>query len=520
MDKIKQIITCFEVNASQRETSRITGVSRPVVSEYIAAYQKSGLSRSDIEGMKDSEIIGIFETQNPAAENQRLNRLKVRFPDYIKRLKEKGMTLQILWEDYRSEDPEPCSYSQFCDIFSRFKKEESVTMHIEYKYGDKLLCDFTGAKLPVYEKETGAIREVEVFVAILGASQLTYVEAVESQKIQDVIKVTENSFQYFGGVPNAVVFDCLKSVVTKGNKYEPVTNIQFNHFLNHYDVISLPARPHHPKDKALVEGAVKIVYTRIFTRLKHMKHFSVEDLNVTIRELLEIHNSTALTNMKISRRDLFEGSEKSSLRSLPASRYDKHIISLATVLPNYHVYHQADNHYYSVPWKTARKQVKIIAGSHTVEIFHDGQRVAIHERKQTHGYSTAESHMPSHHRFIHELSPERVLELADAKSEIIRDYAAELIKSGGHPEKGCKAALGVIALTDKYSVERVSRAIKRAVHFKSFSYRSIVNILTNNLDQVDDWSEESGLAVIPVDHENIRGSDYYEEVSGEYRIYN
>lgn len=520
MDKIKRIIDCFEVNVSQRETSRITGVSRPTVSEYIAAYQKSGLSKADVEGMKDSEIIKVFETQNPVSENQRLSRLKGRFPEYIKRLKEKGMTLQILWEEYRNEDPEPYSYSQFCDIFSRFKKEESITMHIEYKYGDKLLCDFTGAKLPVYDRETGAVREVEVFAAILGASQLTYVEAVESQKIPDVIKVTENAFQYLGGVPNAVVFDCLKSVVTKGNKYEPVTNLQFDHFLNHYEVISLPARPHHPKDKALVEGVVKIIYTRIFTEIRKMKHFSLEDLNASIRGLLEIHNSTLLTNMRMSRRDLFEGNEKAALRALPERPYDKHIVSLATVQPNYHVYHKADNHYYSVPWKTARKQVKIIAGSHTVEIFHDGQRVAIHERKTAHGYSTSESHMPSHHKFVHELNPEKVLKLAEGKSVIIRDYVAELIKLGGHPEKGCKAALGVIELTGKYSVERVSHAIRRAIHFKSFSYRSISNILINNLDQIVDWSEESGLPVIPADHENIRGSDYYVEVSGEHRIYN
>ncbi len=512
MKNIREIIKYSEAIKSHREIARITGVSRPTVAEYIRSFYSSSLTIEQVNKLSDSELLSKLSVRAPSPENDRLLRLTGNFTEYIRRLKQVGMTLQILWEEYTAQDPEPYSYSRFCEIFQEHRKEESVTMHIEHKYGDRAFFDFTGKKLRVYDRETGEEREVEVFVGILGASQLTYVEAVESQKIPDVIVATEKAFHYFGGTPNAAVFDCLKSVITKGDKYEPITNTKFDHFLDHYGTINLPARPLHPRDKALVEGVVRIIYTRIYTKLQDQTFFSLKELNKEIRLQLEDHNNTPLTNMGLSRRELFEQNEKETLHSLPKIHYEIPDFAFATVQINYHVYFGQDKHYYSVPFNLRRKKVKIVAGANAVEIHHDGQRVATHLRKRSFGYSTTADHMPSHHRFLAEMNPERLMKRAADKSPVIADFVAAILRKKPYPEQGYKSALGVIDLTKKYPVERVVKACERAMYYDSINYQSIKEILNKQLDAVTDY-KETDLPGLTGEHENLRGSEYYEGVS-------
>lgn len=508
MKKIRDIVRFSEVIKSQREISRITGVSRPAVSQYIEGVRKSGLSPEELNQLSDSELTTKLEPGTPAPESERLRTLRKRFPEFTRRLKEVGMTLQILWEEYRAEAANPYSYTRFCEIFHEYRKEEPVSMHIEHKYGDRAFYDYAGKKLRIYNKETGEEKELEVFVGILGASQLTYVEAVESQKIPDTIRATENSFRFFGGTTGAVVFDCLKAVVTRGDRYEPVTNLQFDHFLEHYGAVNLPARPLHPRDKALVEGVIRIIYTRIYTQINKQKFFSVKDLNAAIQVELEKHNNTLLTNMGISRRDLFESNERQSLHPLPVQRYELRDFGTATVQINYHVFFSQDKHYYSVPFHLRRKKVKIIAGKNTVEIYHDGVRVATHLRKRSYGYTTKQSHMPSEHRFLKEMNPEKLMGWAEEKSPVIKDFVAAILKKRPYPEQAYKASLGVIELTKKYPVSRVANACRRALHFNSISYQSVKEILRQSLDQHNDYIDEVSPTLFP-EHENIRGSDYY-----------
>lgn len=512
MKKIREIIKYSEAIKSRRKIASLTGVSRPTVAEYIQAYHSSGLTVGQISEMSDSELIERMSVTAPTPENDRTRRLTNRFTEYNRRLKMVGMTLQILWEEYTAEDPAPYSYSRFCEIYQEHRKQDSVTMHIEHKYGDRAFFDYAGKKLKIYDRETGEGHEVEVFVGILGASQLTYVEAVESQKIPDTIGATENAFRYFEGTPNASVFDCLKSVVTKGDRYEPITNARFDHFLEHYGTINMPARPLHPRDKALVEGAVRIIYTRIYTKLHDQKFFSIRELSKEILRRLEDHNNTPLTNMDISRRELFEQNEKEALRPLPATRYEIHDFAFATVQLNYHVYFGEDKHYYSVPFHLRRKKVKIVAGKNTVEIHHDGLRVATHLRKRSFGYSTTADHMPSHHRFLAEMNPERLLKWAGDKSPVIAGFVAAILQSKPYPEQGYKSALGVIDLTKKFPVHRVTKACERAIYFKCINYQSVKEILKKGLDQLDDYGQ-ADLPGLVGEHENIRGAEYYEGAS-------
>ena len=496
---------------SQRELSNYTGISRPTVDNYIKVFAKAGIDYQRACELKDSELLEMIRSQTSEPANDRKTRLENNFPDYLLRLKERGMTLQILWEEYKKEDAQPFGYSRFCELFHLYRSQEPVTMHIEYKAGDKALFDFAGEKLHIYDRHTGEATPVEFFVGMLPASQLTYAEVVKDQKIPSVIRATENSYRYFDGVPKATVFDCLKSVVTKGSKYEAVTNDSFDHFLDYYNSVNLPARPHHPKDKALVEGMVKILYTRIYTKINKQKFFNIEDMNKEIRILVDEHNEHALTRMNVSRREIYENTEKKTLHLLPGARYKTPSFSKATVPSNYHVYFPVDNRYYSVPYKTRGKQARIVATEGAIEIYVDNQRVATHVRKKEYGYSTNKEHMHPHHLYVKEMSPEYILKRTEGASPLIRSFIENILEHGRHPEKACKAASGILHLRDKYSEEQVAKACKRASHFQNISYLAVSEILQKGLENFEDDIVDSSCAAIP-DHDNIRGAEYYMKV--------
>ena len=508
MKQIREIIKYGRL-LSCRKIAALTGVSRPVVSDYLKAAEKAGLTNEKAARMADSALIEALAGEDVKPEAERTRRLKERFPGYVKRLKQKGMTLRILWAEYKGEDPQGYAYSRFCEMFYEYRQEDSVSMHLDHKVGDKAFFDFAGEKLTIHDRNTGKETACEFFVGILGASQLTYAEAVESQKIHDVRMGTENALRFFGGAPAAVVFDCLRAAVTKGSRYEPITNEKLDHFFEYYDTVNLPARPKHPKDKALVEGVVKILYTRIYTELRKKKFFSLKDLNKEIHRLLEHHNNTLLTNLQVSRRELYEETERDALKPLPSSPYEVPTFADRNVAADYHILLSEDRHCYSVPYRFAKKMARIVANQSTVEIFIDGLRVATHLRNRKPGYTTVPDHRPAHHRFVDAMTPEHVVEMARNKSEEIGAYVGQILEVKKHPEQGCKASLGVIRLTDKYSVERVSRACMRATHFKSYSYRTIKEILEKDLDTYEADLTADDRLQLP-EHDNVRGSDYYD----------
>lgn len=509
MKQIRDILK-YKDSMSQRELSNFTGASRPTVRNYLKIFKKTDIDHQKACELTDSELLEVIRNQNSEPVNDRKTRLEAKFPDFFLRLKEKGMTLQILWEDYKKEDSEPFGYSRFCDLFNQYRSQDPVTMHLEYKAGDKAFFDFAGEKLHIYNRHTGEATPVEFFVGILPASQLTYAVAVEDQKIPSVIRATEKAYRYFEGVPNATIFDCLKSVVTKGSKYEADTNGRFDHFLDHYDSVNLPARPHRPKDKALVEGMVKILYTRIYTEIRKQKFFEIEDMNREIHKLLEKHNETPLTRINISRRSIYESTEKKSMRPLPGAKYENPSFASAKVPPNYHIYFRDDKHYYSVPFKMKGKQARIIASEGVIEIYVDNQRVAAHVRKKEYGYSTNKEHMHPQHLYIKEMSPEYLLERAEEMPLSIRSFIEKILENGRHPEQACKAASGILHLVKKYSQEKVTKACERAFHFQSISYRAVLGILQKGLENFEDDLIDSSCEAIPA-HDNIRGAEYYME---------
>jgi len=507
MKNIREIIRLYDkLKLTGRKISRAVNVSRPVVSDYIIAFKKSGLKYEDIQNISDENLSEILLTKKK--ESARYSKLSSEFEYYAQELKKKHVTLQKLWEEYSVENPGGYSHSQFSHHYSVWRSASEITMHIEHKAGDKMFIDFTGKKLWITDKETGQKREVETFVAILGASQLTYVEATETQKTRDWIKGTESSMWYFGGVPKAIVPDCYKSAVTKPDKYEPVTNPTFCDFAKHYETTILPTRPYSPKDKALVEGAVKIVYAWIYAELRNCIFYSVNDLNQAILVQLEKYNLKKMQKIKKSRKELFDEIEKSELGRLPLSLYEFKSFSRNRVWFNYHIYLLADKHYYSVPYKYIGKKTDVIYSERNVEIYYENVRIAFHGRNRNpNGYTTLKEHMSSAHKWVSEWSAERISGWATKIGENVRAVVEKIMSGKEHPEQGFKVSLGIINLGKKHTDERLDKACKKAIYFDCYSLKWIKNTLENNLE---DFIPETELFTTTLpEHENIRGNEYY-----------
>lgn len=378
-------------------------------------------------------------------------------------------------------------------------------MHIEHKAGDRCFVDFTGEHMQIAERLTGEITETEVFVAILGASQLTYAQAVGSQTKENLISATENAFIYFGGVTACIVPDALKSAVTNANKWEPDLNPEYFNFAEHYDTVILPARAGHAKDKAMVENAVKIIYQRIFAPLRNRIFYSLAELNEAIFDLLQKHNDTKFTRLDTTRRQLFEEVEKDRLKPLPVARYEFKNVCFAKVAFNYHVYLSCESHYYSVPYRFSGKKVKITYSTASVEIFYDNIRIAYHARnRKPGGYTTNKDHMPASHRYYAEWSPERISRWASKVGPNTKELVGKILEACKHPEQGYRMCIGIINLAKKFSSIRVDSACLKAIEFRLYSYKAVKNILDQGLEKEEEISNNT----LPL-HGNIRGAAYY-----------
>jgi transposase len=518
LKNIREIMRMHEEKKlSNRTIAKATGVSRPVVSQYIKDIKSAGLKSNEVQNMPDDVLLEILSGKK-TSKNKRLQELTSNFDQYTKDLKSTGVNLSVLWEEYIRENPQGYSYTQFCFHYQVWKNASEISMHIEHKAGDKMFVDYTGKKLNITDRYTGELIPVETFVSILGASQLTFVEAMQSQKKEDFIRGCENALLYIGGVPKAIVPDCLKSAVTKADKYEPDLNPEYYDFARHYGTTILPARPYHPKDKALVENAVRIVYSWIFAKLRNMVFYTIEDLNKAIRHELESYNSKLMQRPKISRRDLFNETERDLLQPLPAERYEIKKYKRLKVQFNYHIYLSDDKRYYSVPYKYRARIVDLFYTENTVEIYENNIRIASHIRnRKANGYSTLDEHMPEKHKFMADWNPERFLSWAKSIGDDTERMIDIILSSKKHPEQVYKTCLGILNSAKKYSNERLNKACKMAIYYECYSYRRIKNMLVNNVDRsYRDVDHQPDLfTTTPVIHENVRGTQYYNDI-GEH----
>lgn len=508
MSKIRQVLRLHSHGESNLSICRLTGVSRNTLKKYIKDYKSLNLNIIEIEDLSDQDLEEMFSQFKSHAYqlSTKAKALYALFPDIDKQLKRKGVTLQMMWEEYYKRHPEGLKHSQFGYYYKLWKQQVSPTMHMDHKAGDKLYVDYAGEKLHLVDVETGNQRPVEVFVAILGCSQLTYVEASYSQQKEDLIASCEQALHYIGGVPSALVTDNLKSAVTKSSKYEPVINETFADFADHYSISVLPTRAYKPRDKSLVEGAVKIIYTRIYAKLSGKSFHSLEDLNLAIWEYLEQHNNTLLRGRHYSRRMQFTEIELPALHPLPPLKYEYKKQHFATVMKNGHVCLGPDKHYYSVPYRNIGKKVKILYTKNHVEIYYNYQRIASHDRIiNPYGYTTIKDHLASTHQFVGGWTPEKFLSWAESIDKIVRDYIYSVLNKKQHVEQAYKSCLGILALGKKYGDQRLIDACKRGLEYEMYNYKSIEMILKRGLDKSE---KQESLPAMPM-HENIRGEQYY-----------
>jgi len=379
-------------------------------------------------------------------------------------------------------------------------------MHIEHKAADKMYIDFAGATLPYVDIDTGEIKEGQVFVAILGWSQYSYVEAIPNQTIEEFITVCENALHFFEGVPLAIVPDNLKSAVFKPSKYEPILNENFKAFADHYGVAVIPARSRKPKDKAHVENMVKISYQSIYAKIPDRQLLSLVELNQEVRIHLQELNNNILTGKECSRADQW-AMEKTQLQPLTESKYQMRKIKQVTVMKNGHVYLSEDQHYYSVPYELIGKKLNMQYSRSVVTIYFKYQLIAEHKRlRSPHNYTTEAEHMPPQHRYVTEWSPTFFLEKAKAIDASVEYYISQVLAKKQHPEQAYKSCQGILSFAKRVGHTRLIKACKRAHEIGYYNYKIIEDILKRHLDQ---YEEDPVVEEMPL-HENIRGGDYYQ----------
>jgi transposase len=488
---------------TKRQVARSCNIAHSTVADYVRRAEAAGIGWPLSEGLDEANLEAkLFPGKTTLLP---LEKPLPQWTDIHKELKRKGVTLQLLWIEYKQQYPEGYQYSRFCELYQRWAETLDLSLRQEYRAGEKLFVDFAGKGIEVINPLTGEIKEAEIFVAVLGASNYTYAEAMESQDIPSWINAHIHAFEYFGGVARITIPDNLKSGVSKACRYEPDLSPTYQDMAEHYGTAVIPARVRRPKDKAKVEAGVLLVTRWITAALRHHAFFSIREVNDKIIELLERLNTRKFNKLDSTRRELFETIDKPSLLPLPQARYQYAEWKKARVHIDYHI--EVDGHFYSVPYQLVRKEVETRLTAQTVEILYKGNRIATHRRSYEKGrFTTVPEHRPEKHKKYYEWTPSRIIQWAKKTGPETAAVVEYILSSRAHPEQGYRSCLGIFSLAKKYSQERVEAACRRAVAIKAYSYKSVKSILDTGFDQQPLLEEKE---VKPIEHENIRGEGYY-----------
>ncbi len=510
MNKIREIFRLsLENGLSQREISRSTSVAQSSVSRYLARGQELGITGSDLKNTSDADLSVLLGLQT-VKPRERLRSLPD-FEWFHQELKKKGVTRQLLWEEYRLEHPEGYGRTRFFDLYRDWTLKLNPSMRQNHRGGEKVFVDYCGPTMAIREAKSGKLRPAQIFVGVLGASNYTFAEATWTQGLPDWIGSHVRMFEFFGGVPEIVVPDNLKSAVSKACYYEPDLNPTYRDLAQHYQVAVLPARVRKPKDKAKVEAGVLLVERWIMAVLRHREFFSLEELNREIGHLLQKLNQRPFKKLPGSRQSAFEQLDRPQLAPLPRERFVFCQWKKAKVNIDYHV--ELNRHYYSVPFQYVREKVLLRFTEQTVEVFHRSQRIASHVRQDRPGqHTTLKEHMPSHHQQYSEWNPRRFIQWATQIGPETTEQIQRLLQARPFPEQSYRSCLGIMRLNKSYPTERLEAACRRANRLGTTSFGSLHSILKKGLDRFEIEKNEA----IPLEHENLRGADYYQtQNSGE-----
>jgi len=505
MRKIKEVLRLnFDSGLGQRPIGLCLGLSRTTVGDYLRRAAKAGLGWPLPEALTDQELEQrLFP---PVLQIPSADRL---VPDWLKiheDLKGKGVTLTLLWEEYQADNPQAYRYSRFCQMYRAWAGKLKLSMRQSHKAGEKLFVDYAGQTLPIVNPRTGEIRESQIFVSVLGASNHTFAEATWSQDLSDWLGSHRRSFEFFGGVPQIVVPDNLKSGVSKPCRYEPDINPSYQDLAEHYGIAVIPARVRKPKDKAKAEVAVQIVERWILARLRNRTFFSLAEANAAISELLTDLNNRPFKKLPGSRKEAFEALDRPALQPLPATPYEFARWKKVRVSIDYHV--EIDGHYYSVPYQLQGKQLDARITANCIECYHQRKRVASHTRSVDKGrHTTIAEHMPKAHKNYAEWTPQRLIGWAAHTGLQTAAMVEAILASRRHPQQGFRSAMGLIRLSKTYGIDRLEAACTLAMAGQATTYKSVKSILETGLDRQPQQNEL--LQTEPIKHDNIRGGNYY-----------
>ncbi|GAA4461379.1 IS21-like element ISPsy14 family transposase [Nibrella saemangeumensis] len=512
MYQLRRILQLRQQGYSKRAIAATLALARSTVDQYLATIESHFDSLDQALNWQDDQLHRLLaQPLTPKAD--RIGDLYERFPSFDAQLSKPGVTRFHLWSLYKQHNPDGLQYTQFCWRYQQWLQTQRTVMHIEHKAGDKLFVDFAGKRLTVIDATTNQPLTYEFFVAILGCSQLTYAVAMNSQRKEDFLAGLGNSLIFMGGVPAAIVPDNLKAAVQTANRYEPDLNETIQDFAAHYGTCIYPTRSRKPRDKALVEGAVNILYQRVYTALQDKPFHSLQELNQQIMHLVEAHNQQLFQGKTYSRRQRFETLEAAQLRPLPADSYELKEYRLAKVQVNSHVLLQPDKHYYSVPYRFVGQQLKLVYTQHTVEMYHQHERIAFHARcRLAYGYSTQPGHLPPQQQWVSQWSADffrqQALQagpwLARAIEQVLKRLEEPL---HAYPQQVYRSCAGILSLVKKVEPDRLEKACERALYYGSVSYKILRGILDSELDRLP--LPQTPTTTIPA-HENIRGATAYQ----------
>lgn len=506
MRKIIEVLRLAAAGHSNRAIARSVGISHSTVGEYRTRARAAGVSWPLSSEWTPSELEArLFPAPVPSNVARPL-------PDWakvyeeMKRRSQTSVTLQLLWVEYKEDHPGGLQYSQFCELYRRWKGGLDLVLRHEHRAGEKAFVDYAGQTVPVVERATGEIREAQVFVGVLGASNFTYAEATWTQSLPDWTGAHVRMFDYFGGVPELVVPDNLGSGVSRACRYEPDVNPTYQELATHYGTAVLPARVGKPRDKAKAETGVQVVERWILARLRKQTFFGLGELNREIRRLLELLNERPFQKLPGSRRSLFEQLDRPALGPLPERPYELSTWKKARVNIDYHI--EVEGHYYSVPHIHVREQVDVRLTERMVEVLLGNRRIAAHVRSTRRGaFTTDPAHRPKAHQRHLEWTPSRIVGWAAKTGPRTGELVRRVLESKPHPEQGYRACLGILRLGNRYGPGRLEAACDRALRIHALTYRSVKSILQSGLDQVP-LTEQVALS-LPQNHEHVRGRAYY-----------
>lgn len=507
MRKTKEVLRLrFEVGLGLRQIARSCSIGLGTVHEYLQRAEAAGVTWPLGEDWDEERLEAALFGDPPRARPAVLP-----MPDFAELHQQRQihphLTQQLLWEEYRQANPDGYRYSRFCELFKRWRRKQDVVLRQEHKAGEKLFVDWAGTTIPIHDPRGGPDQQGHLFVAVLGASSYTYVEATRDEQLASWIGAHVRAFEFYQGVPKLVVPDNTKTGVTKACRYDPDLNPTYQEMAMHYGVGVVPARPYKPRDKAKVESGVQLVERWIIAALRHRKFFSIDELNQAIRELRDRINQRPFRKRAGSRESQFAALDKPALNALPAEPFDLSQWSRARVNIDYHIVF--DTNYYSVPYNLVQELVEVRSTPTTVELFHKGQRVASHLRARGYGHTvTVADHRPRSHQAHLEWTPSRMVHWARSIGPHTAHLFERIMNDKPHPEMGYRSCLGIIRLAGQYSPARMEAAAERALVTGACRYQSVKSILKNSLDAVP--PVEPRPLSPPPPHDNIRGAEYFD----------